>query len=35
MRREADLIVTAFHAFAAGDLETVGWIVAEVAEGTS
>ncbi len=33
MRRDAELIVTASHAFAAGDLETAE--VAEVAEGTS
>jgi hypothetical protein len=35
MRRDAELIATAFHALAAGDLETVGWIMAEVAEGMS
>lgn len=35
MRRDAGLIVTAFHAFAAGNLETVGGIMAEVTEGTS
>jgi hypothetical protein len=35
VRRDAELIVTAFHVFAAGDLETVGWIMAEVAEATS